>query len=101
MFADAAFDAVTCLEALEFMRDPRRVLREMIRVLRPGGVMLVSNRIGPEARLFPRRYARRGTLEALLQAEGMERVDTRLWQTYYDLIWAWKPGLDDGKGEWA
>lgn len=91
MFSDKAFDAATCLEALEFMRDPRTVIREMIRVLKPGGVMLVSNRIGWESWLFPGRHCRRGRLEALLRSEGMVEIDTRLWQTYYDLIWAVKP----------
>jgi SAM-dependent methyltransferase len=101
MFGDSAFDAVTCLEALEFMRDPRTVIREMIRVLRPGGVMLVSNRIGWESWLFPGRYCRRGRLESLLRREGMARIDTHLWQSYYDLVWAVKPpaqGIRDIRG---
>lgn len=91
MFGDAAFDAVTCLEALEFMRDPRAVICEMMRVLKPGGVMLVSNRIGWESWLFPGRHCRRGRLEALLLREGMVEINTHVWQTYYDLIWAVKP----------
>ncbi|NLT74619.1 MAG: methyltransferase domain-containing protein [Chloroflexi bacterium] len=91
MFADAVFDGVACLEALEFMRDPRAVVREMIRVLKPGGIMLVSNRIGWESWFFPGRYCRRGAMERLLRRDGMEAIDTHLWQTYYDLIWCAKP----------
>ena len=91
MFGEATFDAVTCLEALEFMRDPRAVIREMLRVCKPGGVMLVSNRVGPESWFFPGRHCRRGRLEALLRREGLVEIDTHLWQTYYDLIWAVKP----------
>lgn len=91
MFEDSTFDAVSCLEALEFMRDPRAVVREMIRVLKPGGSMLVTNRIGWEAWLFPGRYCRRGRLEVLLGEMGMQNIDTHRWQVYYDLIWAVKP----------
>ena len=87
MLADGSLDAVTCLEALEFMRDPRQVVREMVRVLRPGGAMLVSNRVGLEAWLFPGRYCRRGRLEALLAQEGLVEIESRRWQVDYDLIW--------------
>ena len=36
-YADAAFDAVVCVDVLEHVRDLRRVLSETARVLRPGG----------------------------------------------------------------
>jgi len=98
MFEDATFDAVTCLEALEFMQDPRQTVREMVRVLKPGGILLVSNRVDREAWLFPGRYCRRGRMEALLRQEGLIGIDTRLWQTYYDLVWAEKPDGIQSKG---
>jgi SAM-dependent methyltransferase len=41
-FADGVFDAVFCTEVLEHLRDPRRCLREIRRVLAPGGRVLVS-----------------------------------------------------------
>lgn len=91
VFADETFDAVTCLEALEFMRNPRQVVREMKRVLKPGGVLLVSNRVGPEAWLFFGRHCRRGRLESLLAEEGLEIIKSHRWQVHYDLIWAIKP----------
>ncbi|MFC3813558.1 class I SAM-dependent methyltransferase [Lysobacter sp. GCM10012299] len=36
-FADATFDGVVCLEVIEHVPDPGRVISEMARVLRPGG----------------------------------------------------------------
>jgi SAM-dependent methyltransferase len=40
-FADAAFDAAVCGWVLEHFTDPRPALREMARVLAPGGKMLL------------------------------------------------------------
>lgn len=41
-FADASFDLVTCSETLEQVEDPIRAVREMARVLKPGGQLLLS-----------------------------------------------------------
>lgn len=41
-FADGVFDAVICLEVIEHVRDPQRVLDEIARVLRPGGAVWLS-----------------------------------------------------------
>lgn len=40
-FRDDSFDAVLCLNVLEHVKDPFRVARELMRVLRPGGEMMV------------------------------------------------------------
>ena len=48
-FADNTFHAVSCLEGLELFPRPEKALQEMARVLRPGGVLLISNRVGWEA----------------------------------------------------
>jgi ubiquinone/menaquinone biosynthesis C-methylase UbiE len=41
-FADASFDVVVCFEILEHLVAPREAAKEAMRVLRPGGRLLVS-----------------------------------------------------------
>ena len=41
-FADDLFDLVICTETLEHVPDDRAILRELVRVLQPGGVLVVS-----------------------------------------------------------
>lgn len=40
-FSDEIFDIVTCFDVLEHIRNPREVLREIYRVLKPSGVLIV------------------------------------------------------------
>lgn len=94
-FKDAVFDCVTCLEALEFMPKPTRALEEMIRVLRPGGVLLLSNRVGRDTWFFPARICGRGKLESHLRRMGLKRILTQRWQTHYDLVWASKASNEE------
>lgn len=44
-FNDGSFDVVTIRQALHFVPDPARALREMRRVLRPGGQIILGHRI--------------------------------------------------------
>lgn len=90
-FGNEAFDAVTCLEALEFLPDEVAALVEMVRVLRPGGVLLVTRRCGPDARYFLGRDRTRGEFETLLVGLGLDDVIIQPWQVEYDLVWAVKP----------
>ncbi len=41
-FPDASFDAVLCSQVLEHVEEPAAVIREISRVLRPGGVLFLS-----------------------------------------------------------
>lgn len=41
-YRDGAFDAVACLDVLEHVLDPRHLLREMARLLRRGGVLVLT-----------------------------------------------------------
>ncbi len=87
-----AFDAVTCLEALEFLPDARAALAECLRVLRPGGVLLLTNRIGFDAWLMPGKTFSRPAFLRLLAEFSVELVRVERWQVEYDLVWARKAG---------
>lgn len=97
-FRDHSFDAVSCVEALEFMADPRVVIEEMARVLRPGGTLLTTNRIGLDGLLMPGRSFSHGRLRQLLSVFGFTSVEIKTWQTYYDLVWAKKDGPWSSEG---
>jgi ubiquinone/menaquinone biosynthesis C-methylase UbiE len=93
-FDDETFDAVCCLEALEFMARPQRVLAELVRVAKPGALVTLTNRKGWQARLMPfKTQPTRKFTRYLREALGLEDVSSTLWQMDYDLIWAFKPGL--------
>jgi ubiquinone/menaquinone biosynthesis C-methylase UbiE/uncharacterized protein YbaR (Trm112 family) len=91
-FSDGTFDAVTCLESLEFMPRPREALSEMVRVLAPGGVLFVTNRVGHEARLLPGRAYPRPEFERVLAEQPLSHFRVRRWQTSYDQAFARKTG---------
>ncbi|MGC9360986.1 MAG: class I SAM-dependent methyltransferase [Anaerolineae bacterium] len=90
-YEDRIFDAVVCLEALEFLSEAETAIAEMVRVLKPGGVLLLSNRVGSDAWWFPGRMAGRGRLEDHLRKIGLEGVRMERWQVHYDLVWAYRP----------
>jgi ubiquinone/menaquinone biosynthesis C-methylase UbiE len=96
-FASSSFPVVTCLEALEFLPNPDRGLAELIRVLQPAspshpqrGWLLITNRIGWEARLMPGKTWRREELLETLSNFPLRNVNIQIWQTIYDLVWAQK-----------
>jgi SAM-dependent methyltransferase len=89
-FADEQFEAVTCLEALEFFANATAALDEMLRVLRPGGWLLITNRVGWEAHMMPGRTWSRAELISILRGRPLTDISVRPWQTYYDLVWARK-----------
>lgn len=90
-FGDGTFDIVTCLESLEFMAHPKQVLRELARVLRPGGILLVTNRIS--TRLMPGKTWSSEQIQQLLQSLGIEQVMIEVWQADYDQVWGRKAGV--------
>jgi len=97
-FDDGAFDAVTCLEAVEFLPNPREALAEMVRVLAPCGLLMVTNRVGRAARLLPGRTFSRPLFQQMLADLPLHDVETQAWQADYDLAVARKVGDCDPAG---
>lgn len=90
-FPDNTFDLVASLEILEFTPHPKRTLQELVRVLRPGGWLLVTNRVGWEAPLILGKTFPRERFPEVLREVGLVEVEDFRWQVTYDLIWARKP----------
>jgi len=88
-FEDDSFDVVTCMEALEFMPDPETGLKELIRVLRPGGLLLTTRRINE---FMPGRLWSMETMLELLKNTGAENIAFEAWQYDYEKVWATKSG---------
>ncbi|RRR74688.1 MAG: class I SAM-dependent methyltransferase [Candidatus Viridilinea halotolerans] len=85
----ASVDLVTCLEALEYFPQPRQALHEMVRVLRPGGTLLLSKVPDNWARLLPGRALQRSQLAQTLHDLGCADVHFAPWQDgHYELVWA-------------
>lgn len=121
-FVDETFDYVICTETLEHVRDDRVVARELVRVLRPGGVLAVSVpderserllwRFSPHYRNTPGghiRIYRRHDIALLLRESGAEpyAIDFRhslesvrwLVHSIVDREWG-KPGLTSRGIRW-
>lgn len=97
-FDDDAFDAVACLEAIEFLPNPRQSLSELVRVLAPGGLLLVTNRVGWGARLLPGRAMARPVFRQVLSDLPLASFEIRQWQVDYDLAVAIKAGTRNPAG---
>ena len=96
-FPDETFDLVSSLEILEFTPHPVKTLEELVRVLRPGGWLLVTNRVGWEAPLILGKTYRRQHFPEILRGMGLGDVEDFRWQKNYDLIWARKPYPDESR----
>jgi SAM-dependent methyltransferase len=79
-FPDASMDAVLCLEVLEHIEDDARAVRDIARVLKPGGIFIVAV---PYTYYWPQyqklmghfRHYTRESLSALLRQNGLEPVE--------------------------
>src|SRR4030042_6140148 len=90
-FSSGSFDLVVSLEMLEFTPDPLQTLAEMRRVLRRGGILLITNRIGWGAPVLFGDTVKRDLFARLLVQAGFQPSDVLPWQMDYDLAWAHKP----------
>jgi SAM-dependent methyltransferase len=75
-FDDASFDAVLLLQVLEHVREPARVVAELLRVLRPGGQLVLTAPLAWEQHELPHDYYRYTGpgLQHLLGSAGFEQI---------------------------
>ena len=75
-FGNDTFDTVTCLEMLEHCKYPFIAVDEMVRVLKPGGVLVVTApSIGFPEHNYPSDYWRFTTEAMKVLAEGLVDVN--------------------------
>ncbi|HUM05571.1 MAG TPA: class I SAM-dependent methyltransferase [Terriglobales bacterium] len=72
-FPDNTFDGIVCLGVMEYLSSDEKALREMWRVLKPGGVAIITT---PNA-LCPFWYCDRGLLKARILARPLVRLVRR------------------------
>lgn len=68
-FKDNSFDLVTCQTVLIHLRDPKHGLREMLRLVKPGGVLLAAE---------PNNFANRAIGNSLTERLSVEEVVDRM-----------------------
>ena len=90
-FPDNSFHGVTCLESLEFFPSDKKALREMVRVLQPGGSLMVTRRTGWEAKTFVGRFHSPEAFTEMLTDLGFVDVEILPWQLDYEQVMARKP----------
>jgi ubiquinone/menaquinone biosynthesis C-methylase UbiE len=90
-FQSEIFDIVVSLEVLEFTPNPNATLSELVRVLHPGGWLIITNRIGWEAPWIFGHFFKRENFPSALEQIGLQDVTVYPWQMDYDLAWARKP----------
>lgn len=98
-FPDASFDVVCCMEALEVMSNMEEPLRELARVLRPGGIFLTTR--GTEASGRKNKVKSVETFTALLKSSGFEQIEIISWWKLFDRVWARKIGTSNPIGSHA
>jgi ubiquinone/menaquinone biosynthesis C-methylase UbiE len=86
-FPDNRFDAVSLFQVIEHVEDPSRMLAEAIRVLKPGGVLILStpNRVASGKRKMSPDHKQEYTTEEMhqmLERAGLE-IDAEMGQAFF------------------
>jgi len=88
-FPDNSFDMVSCVEALEVMAEMDTPMRELHRVLKPGGFLLTSR--ATEATGRRQKIVSADQFRVKLEAAGFEKVEIDRWWRWFDRVTARKP----------
>lgn len=89
-FPDSTFDAVCALEVLELFPDMDEPLKELTRVLRPGGILLTSR--GTEESGRKARVKSKAVFTSLLEKNDMHDIEIAKWWKFFDRVFARKHG---------
>lgn len=84
-FADASYDAAVCIQTLEHVNEPMRVINEIGRVLKPGGRFYLSAPMSWHQHQKPHDYFRYTSFgfRHLLENSGMRVVEMRPMGGYF------------------
>ena len=88
--SDGYFDAVISIAVMEHVQDPCGVMAEMVRVLAPGGVLVMSIPFMQPEHKYPtdfQRYTKDGIVE-LCTSHGLRIIEINsLFTVYHTLFW--------------
>jgi ubiquinone/menaquinone biosynthesis C-methylase UbiE len=79
-FREETFDAVTCRLVLNHVRHPERIIKEVVRVLRPGGILVLAELLGAD------NSVKRATQNAIEERRNAAHVAARGAEQYNKLL---------------
>jgi ubiquinone/menaquinone biosynthesis C-methylase UbiE len=79
-FREESFDAVTCRLVLNHVRRPERIIKEIVRVLRPGGILILAELLGVD------NPVKRATQNAIEERRNAAHVAARGVEQYNKLL---------------
>lgn len=79
-FREESFDAVTCRLVLNHVRRPERIVKEIVRVLRPGGILILAELLGVD------NPVKRATQNAIEERRNAAHVAARGAEQYNKLV---------------
>lgn len=86
---DASFDAVMCVEVLEHVPDPAQAVAELVRLLKPGGTLLLTAPFASLSHYAPYHFAagfNRYWYEHHLSRLGLDVVEATPHGGYFDVL---------------